>query len=291
MRKLVEGGYFFEGPRWHDGAWWCSDIYARQVLRIAPDGTKTVMATVEGEPSGLGWLPDGDLLIASMQDRKLIRRKANGELVVHADLGAQIPWFINDMIVDGQGRAYVGNFGFDIWNGATPQATGLTRVDPDGSIHQEGEGLWFPNGTVISGDGGTLIVAESGAARLTAFTIAADGRLTDQRVWAKLGEAHPLEAAADLARNDFGPDGCAIDSEDRVWVADSFFNRVCRVAEGGEILETVTGLPGQGIYACALGGEDGHELMMCAAPDFHSDARRARPEASLLVVKVGATAQ
>ena len=290
MKKLIDGGYFFEGPRWHDGAWWCSDIYAKQVLRITPDGAKTVMAEVPGEPSGLGWMPNGDLLIASMQDRKLLRRTADGTLAVHADLSSIMPFFINDMIVDSEGRAYVGNFGFDIWNGGAPRSTCLIRVDADGSVHLAGKDLWFPNGMVITGDGKTLIVAESGAARLTAFTIEPGGRLRDQRIWAKLGEAHPLDAAGDLTKMDFGPDGCAIDSEDHVWVADSFFNRVCRVAEGGAILETVPGLPDQGLYACALGGEDGHALMMCAAPDFHSDARRAKAEASLIVATVGATA-
>ncbi len=284
MRTLIDGGYFFEGPRWHDGAWWSSDIYAKQVLRITPDGRKTVMAEVPGEPSGLGWLPDGDLLIASMQDRLLLRLKPDGQLVVHADLGKHIPWFINDMVVDTQGRAYVGNFGFDIWNGATPQSTGLTRVDPDGTITAEGEGLWFPNGTVITGDGKTLIVAESGASRLTAFTITADGSLSDQRIWAQFGEPHSLKGG-DFTSNEFGPDGCAIDAEDKLWVADSFHNRACRVGEGGEILETVDA-GANGIYACALGGEDGRTLMLCAAPDFHSDKRRAKAEASLLLTQV-----
>jgi sugar lactone lactonase YvrE len=290
MKTLIDDGYFFEGPRWHDGAWWCSDIYAKQVLRITPDGTKTVMAEVEGEPSGLGWLPDGDLLIASMHDRKLLRRRPNGDLVVHADLSGHIPFFINDMVVDAHGRAYVGNFGFDIWNGAEPQSTFLTRVDPDGSVHREGEGLWFPNGNVISGDGKTLIVAESGAARLTAFTIGKNGSLSDQRIWAQLGESRSLASASDLAGLSFGPDGCAIDSLDRVWVADAMGNRVCCVAEGGEILETVSTVD-LGVYACALGGEDGHSLMMCAAPDFHADKRKAKREACLLVTMVDATAQ
>ncbi len=287
MRTLIDGGHFFEGPRWHDGAWWCSDIYSKEVLRITPDGRKTVMATVDAEPSGLGWLPDGDLLIVSMHDRKLLRRKADGALVVHADLSGHVPYFLNDMIVDRHGR---GNFGFDIWNGAPPQPTGLTRVDPDGSIHSEGAGLWFPNGTVISGDGTTLIVAESGAARLTAFTIAADGSLSDQRVWAQLGDSRPLTSAGDLAGLSFGPDGCGIDDEDRVWVADALGNRVCCVAEGGAIIaEVSTG--DLGVYACALGGEDGHQLIMCAAPDFHADKRMAKREATLLVMTVEATAQ
>jgi len=249
-----------------------------------------VMAEVAGEPSGLGWLPDGDLLIVSMHDRKLLRRRPDGALDVHADLSGHVPYFLNDMIVDAKGRAYVGNFGFDIWNGASPQSTGLTRVDPDGSIHREGKGLWFPNGTVISGDGRTLIVAESLASRLTAFTIAADGSLSDQRVWAQLGESRPLVSAADIAGLTFGPDGCAIDSQDRVWVADSLGSRVCCVAEGGEIVaEVSTG--DSGVYACALGGEDGRQLLMCTAPDFMADKRMAKREASLLVTTVDALAQ
>jgi sugar lactone lactonase YvrE len=287
MRKLIDGGHFFEGARWHEGAWWVSDMYSHHVLRITPDGRSTVMATVEQEPSGLGWLPDGDLLVVSMQDRKLLRRRPDGSLTVHADLSPFTPWPINDMVVDRHGRAYVGGFGFDTWNGAVPGPATLLRVDPDGTVTAEAEAgdLWFPNGMVITADGKTLVVAESGAARLTAFAIGADGGLSGRRIWAQLGESPKLATAADMVDLAFGPDGCAIDAEDCVWVADALGNRACRVADGGRIVEQVTS--DLGIYSCALGGEDGRTLLLCAAPDFHKGNRTAKREAALLLETVG----
>ena len=174
---LVRGGTFFEGPRWHEGAWWVSDFYSHRVLRVSTDGREEVVAEVAAQPSGLGFLPDGTLLIVSMKDRRVLRRLADGTLTTHADLSDCTGGHANDMVVDGQGRAWVGNFGFDIFGGAAPAATSLLRVDADGAVSVAAEGLMCPNGTVISADGRTLVVAESFAARLTAFTITADASI------------------------------------------------------------------------------------------------------------------
>ncbi len=286
MKKFFGGGHFYEGARWHDGHWWVSDFYAKQVLKIAPDGRAEVAATLENQPSGLGWLPNGDLLIVSMEDRRLLRRRADGSLVVHADLSGLAGAWLNDMVVDSKGRAYVGNFGFDLFSDDPPRQARLVQVDPDGSALIASGELMFPNGSVITGDGKTLIVAESFGNRMTAFTIAEDGSLSDQRIWAQFGPPPSWASLHDMIKVDFAPDGSAIDREDCVWVADAVNNRVCRVRAGGEILQEVKGPENFGTYACALGGPDGRSLLICAAPDFDRDRRRAKPEAVLMMETV-----
>ena len=182
MITLLEGGTFFEGARWHDGAWWVADFYAHRVLRVTTDGEATSVAAVPGQPSGLGWLPDGRLLVVSMKDRRLLRQEATGRLVEHADLTTVTAGWANDMVVDAHGRAYVGNLGFDLFGDDTPAHTTIAMVTPDGQARVVADDLRFPNGTVITGDGRTLIVAESFGGVLTAFTIAPDGSLTDRRI-------------------------------------------------------------------------------------------------------------
>ena len=173
LRPLLRGGAFFEGPRWREGRWWVSDFYRRTVSTVTPEGVEEEVLTVQGQPSGLGWMPDGSLLVVSRKDFRLLRRSPEGELGGHADLSRLAKGHLNDMVVDAQGRAYVGNFGFDLMVRADPSPTELVRVDPDGSVTVVADELWFPNGTVISPDGGTLIVGETVAARYTAFTVAA----------------------------------------------------------------------------------------------------------------------
>jgi sugar lactone lactonase YvrE len=164
-RTLLDGLRFPEGPRWHEGALWFSDMHARQVMKLHLDGRTEVVAEVPNDPSGLGWLPDGRLLVVSMQDRRLLRLDPDGLHEV-ADLSACAPFHCNDMVVDAQGRAYVGNFGFDLHAGGKPSATNLALVRPDGETLVVADELLFPNGTVITPDGGTLIVGESFGARL-----------------------------------------------------------------------------------------------------------------------------
>ena len=185
---LIDGLCFGEGPRWRDGALWLSDMHDRRVLRVQADGrAETIVHLEDDEPSGLGWLPNGDLLIVSMRNRLLLRFDGT-ELTLHADLSQLASWDCNDMVVDAAGRAYVGNFGFDIHNAAEPRPAELIRVEPDGSATVEDDELMFPNGTVITPDGRTLIVGESFGGCLTAFDIAADGSLANKRLWAALPE-------------------------------------------------------------------------------------------------------
>jgi sugar lactone lactonase YvrE len=286
LTTWVEGGNYFECPRWHDGRWWASDFYRQAVFSYDSDGRERLEVEVEAQPSGLGWLPDGDLLVVSMKDRRVLRRWADGTLSTHADVSELTTGHLNDMIVDRQGRAFAGNFGFDLMAGGTPATASLVRIDPDGTATVAAEDLWFPNGTVIT-DEGTLIVAETFAARLTAFDIQPDGSLANRRVWAQVQPApEPGDAEAMLSAVSFAPDGCALDAEGHVWAANALGAAICRVAPGGEIVDEVTMPPGLGVFACGLGGEDGRTLIACAAPDFYEEARKAAREAALLSTTV-----
>jgi sugar lactone lactonase YvrE len=273
LETLLAGGDFFEGPRWHQGRWWVSDFYRRTVSTVDPDGREDVVLEVPGQPSGLGWMPDGSLLVVSRKDLTVLRRSPEGEVTRHADLNGVAPFHLNDMVVDARGRAYVGNFGFDLMNRADPAPTELVRVDPDGAATAVADDLWFPNGTVITPDGATLIVGETFGARYTAFTIAGDGSLTDRRVWAQL-------------ESGFAPDGCALDAEGHIWSADGTGGRAARIAPGGEIVQEVRPPDALGVFACMLGGDDGRTLLLCAAPDFFEQRRQGAREAVLLTTTV-----
>ena len=276
---------YLECPRWHEGRIWVSDFYMHQVFSAREDGSDVrVEADVPGQPSGLGWLPDGRLLIISQHDRTLLRREVDGSLVIHADLTDHVTGELNDMVVDQQGRAFVGNFGFDLMAGAPVEPTVLLRVDPEGSVAQVADDLWFPNGSVITDDG-VLLVDETFGNRITAFDITADGSLENRRVWASFGELptdRDLQTA--LGQLVVGPDGCGLDAEGALWVADALGGRAIRVREGGEIAEEVA--VGSGVFACMLGGEDGRTLFLCSAPDFDRTARSAAREANLLATRV-----
>ncbi len=285
LRTVLDGYSFFESPRWHEGALWASDFYTHQVIRMAPGEAAEKVVDVPGQPSGLGWLPDGRLLVVSMRDRRLLRLE-DGALVEHADLSGLASWHLNDMVVDQSGRAYVGNFGFDLMGGAPASPANLIRVDPDGSATVEAEEMLFPNGTVLAPDGRTLIVGESFAQRLTAFDVAPDGSLSGRRVWAKLGEVPDTDdVPTALAQATLTPDGIALDAEGAIWVADALGGRVVRVREGGEIAEEISG-EGLGIFACALGGADGRTLFLCAAPSFAEHERQDTREARMLACEV-----
>jgi sugar lactone lactonase YvrE len=287
LATLLEGGTFFEGPRWHEHRWWVSDFYRQGVYTVGTDGVEELVLTVEHQPSGLGWLPDGSLLVVSMKDRRLLRRDAGGEVSVHAELGGLTDSPLNDMVVDAHGRAWVGCFGFDLMGGAEPRLAPIFRVDPDGAVTVAAEDLQFPNGAVITPDGGTLIVGETMGCRYTAFTIGADGSLSDRRIWAQLAptpELAPLEEL--LPQVVVGPDGCSLDAEGHIWCADEAGGRCIRIAPDGAIVEELATPQGLDVYACALGGEDGRTLLLCAAPDFHEENRRRAREAVLLTAAV-----
>ncbi|UIJ34458.1 SMP-30/gluconolactonase/LRE family protein [Allobranchiibius sp. GilTou73] len=285
VRTVLSGMSYTECPRWHQGRLWFVDFYLHQVYSVAEDGSDLrVEADVPAQPSGLGWLPGGDLLVVSMKDAKILRRTADGSLVEHADLARHVAGLPNDMVVDGQGRAYVGNFGFDLMSGDDIETAPLLRVDPDGSVTKVADDLWFPNGSVITDDG-LLLVDETFGNRVSAFDIAADGSLGPRRDWAKFGE---LPTARDLAtavpQGVVAPDGCGLDAEGCLWIADASHGRVVRVREGGEILDEVR--PGTGVFACMLGGSDGTTLFMSCAPDFDEHARSVARGAQIKAVTV-----
>jgi sugar lactone lactonase YvrE len=285
FRTVLEGGSFFEGPRWHEGTWWASDFYRHTVSRVDPEGGETVVLEVENQPSGLGWLPDGSLLVVSMKDQRLLRL-ADGGISTHADLSGVCGGHVNDMVVDSQGRAFVGDFGFDLMGGGAPTPASLKRVDPDGTVTVVAEGLHFPNGSVITPDG-TLIVGETWGNRFSAFDIAADGSLTNRRVWAEFGRVPEGGSVEELmGQVVIAPDGCTLDAEGHVWVADGFGSRAIRVAPGGAIVDEVPGPDGMGVYACALGGDDGRDLLLCCAPDFYEHTRAPVREAVLVSTRV-----
>src|SRR4051812_2103319 len=286
MDTLLEGGAFFEAPRWREGRWWVSDFYRHAVYTVTPDGRETEVVEVPNQPSGLGWLPDGTLLIVSMLDHKVLRF-AGGELTVHADVGELADFHLNDMVVDRHGRAYVGNFGFDLDGFADPVTTSIVRVDPDGTVTCAADGFAFPNGMVITPDGGTLIIGETAAARYVAYTINADGSLSDRRVWAQIGISPPLTTFAEtLAQITFAPDGCGLDAENHIWSANPLGATVARIAPGGAIVAELRPPAGLTCLACMLGGEDGRTLLVCAAPDFDEHARSAARDGVLLTTTV-----
>lgn len=282
---VASGHAFLEAPRWRDERIWFSDFYAAVVYSAREDGADLrVEAEVPQQPSGLGWLPDGRLLIVSMRDRKVMRREPDGTLVVHADLTSYATGHLNDMSVDADGRAYVGNFGFDLMGGAPVEPAALHRVDPDGTVTEVADDLWFPNGSAITPEH-VLLVTETFGNRVSAFDITKDGRLTNRRVWAEFG---PLPAdrslAAALGALNVGGDGACLDAEGAMWIADATGARLIRVVEGGTVTDDLRlRMPA---YACALGGSDGRTLYACIAPDYDEAARKAAREAELVAITV-----
>ena len=251
-RTLASGFAFPEGPRWREGCLWFADHHDGVVRCLSPAGAVLEVFRLPGNPSGIGWLPDGDMLVVSMHEQRVYRR-SSGLLVVHAELGGVHAHHSNDMVVDGHGRAYVGNTGFDFHAGEQVRATTMALVQPDGTVEVAASDLMCPNGTVITPDGCTLIVAESLASRLTAFTIDEAGHLSGRRVFAEMPDGGV-------------PDGICLDAEGCVWVAVPYAQAVVRVREGGSILDRVP-VDGAMPYACMLGGDDRLDLYLCVAPD------------------------
>ena len=245
LQTLMTGIDFGESPRWHDNRLWFSDWGAQEIIAVDLEGKSEVIVRIPSFPFCIDWLPDGRLLIVSARDRLLLRRESDGSLVTHTDLSSlsEHPW--NDIVVDGRGNAYIGNIGFEFPGGEFAPGI-LALVTPDGSARQVADGLAFPNGIVVTPDNSTLIVAESYSNRLTAFDIAADGSLSNQRVWAELGSG--------------APDGICLDAEGAVWYGDVPNKRCVRVREGGEVLQTIE--LDRGCFACMLGGVDRRTLYL-----------------------------
>jgi sugar lactone lactonase YvrE len=268
---LLEGLAFGESPRWHDGKLWFSDMYTHQVMTLGLSGETEKIVEVPGRPSGLGWLPDGRLLVVSMTDRQLLRLDPDG-LTEVADLSGLASGDCNDMVVDALGRAYIGNSGLD--TDLEKYKVGpaeIIMVTPDGDISVVATGMILPNGSVITADGRTMIIAESFGLRLTAFDIEPDGSLTGRRVWANLG-------------NNVHPDGICLDAEGAVWLANPGGNEVIRVREGGEVTHRVK--TSTMAFACMLGGTDRRTLFILTAETFNPDEARAKASGCLETARV-----
>ena len=285
IRTLVTGMTFTECPRWHDGRLWFSDFYTHTIRSVREDGSDLrTEVEVPAQPSGLGWLPDGRLVYVSMKDRLVMRQETDGSHVVHADVSEYVTGHPNDMVVDDLGRCWLGNFGFDLMGGADLETASLLRIDPDGSVTIVAEDLWFPNGCVITPEG-SLLVDETFGNRVTAFDIEGDGSLSNRRAFATFGEPPSSRNLGEaLAGGVVAPDGCGLDAEGALWVADALNGRVLRVRDGGEILDEIH--PGTGVFACLLGGSDGRTLFMSCAPDFDEHARSAAREGEIRTVTV-----
>lgn len=284
---LATGGAYFEGPRWRDGKWWVSDLYRKGIYTYTPDGVQEQIVELEHQPSGLGFLPDGSLLYVSQQDHKVYRRTPEGDTSVHADVSEHCRGDLNDMVVDARGNAYVGYFGFDPFAGEPPAAAGIILIRADGTHEVAASDLIFPNGSVITEDGQTLIVGEGLAGRYTAFPIHEDGTLGERRTWAALS-AEPDMTSFDtlMAGLDLILDGCTLDADGAIWAADPQNSRAIRVREGGEIVEEIPGPNGQNVFACMLGGDDGRTLLLCLAPGLVDNDRLGGLAATLVTVQV-----
>jgi sugar lactone lactonase YvrE len=274
---LADKRYFCEGPRWHDGRFWFSDFYAHEVCSVGLGGDVRVELSLGDEqPSGLGWLPSGDLLVVGMTRRQVLRRSAGKALAVHAELAGIVTFHAND------------NFGFDLdaflmahgvegllgalATDPSPFLGKLAQVKPDGTASVAADNMAFPNGMVLLDGGRTLVVAQTLGFELTAFDRAPDGALSNHRVWAPLKEAM------------VAPDGICADAQGGIWVANALAPMVIRVEDGGQVADTVT--TSQNAYACALGGPDGRHLLICTAPTSVHTLAAAQANGRLEMVAV-----
>jgi sugar lactone lactonase YvrE len=272
---LIEGLTFTEGPRWRDGRLYFSDFFTHRVLAVDTKGNMETIVETPQQPSGLGWSPDGSMLIVSMNDQKLLSF-SNGELSEVADLSQLATHFCNDMVVDKKGNAYVGNFGFDLHAGEPIKPTNLILVRPGEEPCVVAENVFFPNGTVITPDDKTLIVGETFASSLTAFDINEDGTLANRRVWADLRSIEEGYTPV--------PDGICLDAEGAIWVASPSTNDVIRVQEGGALLDKVE--VDRGAFACMLGGENGNTLFISTANDSTEETCLKERSARIEVIDV-----
>lgn len=265
---VIDGLAFPEGLRWHDGHLYFSDVFGRTVHRLDHDGDCKTLADVPALPSGLGFRPDGTLLVVSMADRTVLSIDPEGTSMV-ADLSSLASGNCNDMLVDPVGRAYVGNFGYDLVGGAEPAPAELLLVDVDGSVRVVASDVWFPNGMVLSSDRSTLFLAETSAERITAFTVDAHGALTDRREF--------------IAVPGLRPDGLSIDAEDGIWAALPRAGELIRIDRHGKITDRYDAPGGT---TCVLGGSNGHTLFVACSPSHDEEVTLRDRPASIRSVQV-----
>jgi sugar lactone lactonase YvrE len=274
-RLVLDGLHLPECPRWHDGALWVADIWGHQVLRVGDDGAAEVVHTFPDDegPAGLGWLPDGRLLVVGMHGRVVYCVDAGGASV-HADLRELTPYPLNDMIVADDGTAYVSGFGWDVWGGGTYADNALVRVGPDGRAGTAAEGMMAPNGMALTADGRVLVVAEPGGGRLSRFTVTVDGSLTDRQLV-------PLPKAS--GADHVTPDGICLDAAGAVWAADPMGRRVIRVLPDGTVAAAIAVSSGYPL-ACVLGGADRRTLFIAIGAATRPQDRPAEPGGRLVAL-------
>lgn len=272
METIGDDLTFAEGLRWRDGHLWYSDMYSGEVHCWSPRDGDQIVLRIERSPSGLGWSPDGALLVVSMQDRHLLKVDHEGCAVSIADLSSYTGHPINDMVVDSDGRAYIGSFGFDLNGGGALSPGPVLVVDPDGSHGVAADDLLFPNGMVLLDGEATLVVAETFGGRLTAYSRGANGALHDRRVWADLPDG-------------VSPDGICLDADGAIWAASPTTSECLRVRRDGKVTDRITTADAMAI-ACALGGEDGRTLFISTSPTLAPEEARRMRGAKLVSVHV-----
>ena len=291
-RLLADGFTFAEAPRWHDGRLWFSDLYNRKVCSIEEHGGgHRVEVDVPGIPVGLGWLPDGRLLVV-VQDRKLVmRREHDGSLAVHADLAGHSVGLPNDLVMTPSGTAFVGCFGFDLYAGGPVAPSPLMRISIDGEVSTAGEPLHFANGPTLIG-GRTIVFAESFGNRLSAFDLLDGDVLSRRRDWATVG---PMPTSTNMeerfAELVVASDGISVaDADGALWVGDFTKPWASRIMPGGEIVQRVS-TGDRNCIAAALGGRDGRTLFLCAAPsELDPVIRKNDPQAAIMTYRVAVPA-
>jgi len=276
LRLVLDGLHMPECPRWHDGKLWLTDMWAHQILQVDADGTKHVVIQFpdDEDPAGIGWLPDGRMIVVGMLDLK-VYVVDDGTIGVHSDLSAINPHLLNDMVVAADGTAYVSGFGWNMWESSDFAPSPLIRVRPDGTAEPVSEPMAAPNGMALTEDGETLVVAEPGGGALNRFTVTDDGDLIDRKVL-------PLEKAPGATF--VTPDGICLDAEDHVWAADPMGGRMMRVAPDGTIVEQfpVDDHP----LACVLAGPDRRTLYIAVGAVTHKREMPAQPGGRLLATEV-----
>lgn len=297
LKKLADGIYFGEGPRWHDNKLWFSDFYSHKVMTLDENNVLETICEVPNQPSGLGWLPNGDLLIVSMLDRKILKF-AGGEVSLHADLSEHVTHKCNDMVVSSDGTAYVGNFGMED-AGESVNTTHLMIVKPDGTILKGPDKLLFPNGTVITPDGKELIVGETLGAKLTSFKIDENGELINRKLWARTSPLIFLliikflsSLGFDLSKVDFSkyskslhvPDGICLDEKNGIWIASPTSSSVVRIEKGGKVTNTIK--TPKNAFACMLGGKERKTLYVLLSNSSDPVEAQATPEGEIHSIEV-----
>ena len=297
LKKLTGGLYFGEGPRWHENKLWFSDFYSHKVMTLDENNSLETVCDVPSQPSGLGWLPNGDLLIVSMLDRKILKF-SEGSISVHADLSEYVAHKCNDMVVGRDGTAYVGNFGMGD-AGESLNSTHLMIVKSDGTVLKGPDNLLFPNGTVITEDGKNLIIAETLGAKLTSFDIEDNGELTNRKLWARTSPLFSLliikslsSLGFDVSKIDFSkysknlhvPDGICLDEKNGIWIASPTTKAVVRIEKGGNITDKIN--TPKGAFACMLGGKERKTLYVIISNSSDPEEAQASPEGEIHSIEV-----